>query len=1214
MAFNPIGLASETEQERDENRVLQQFNEFTKETPLPDLSEELAASDQPAGAQNISLKKSVPFKPVKAFKPVRVREASRDSEEDTNMAVDIGVQAVMSIPSGLANMVQTASQLGKAMDDMMPTGLIEWRTDIEKAMGLNVSNTEVVKATEDFKNMLPQPQGMAGEITREIGQFATGMIGGKKLLDIGLKANTLLKAGIAGNMGAFSALDAHRDNVFNMLESVDMSPENKAFLQKWVASSDDDSALQGRVKNVIENAFTGVVVQKVFDGLGWLKAGHVARSKVKNAEKIKPMYEEVVVRLMDEGYTDVATAQAKAIDILKIKDLDLVRGVDFEDTAKFTDSEIITRAKEQGIDVSDYAQKKSIAKLEKKNKSDFEIHKKELIKTVNKMSNDGELVRAAQDLGIDTRAYEVPLEAQTDLFEGGVEQVARDFTLTKPAGDVGQLQPSPTRQSGDLLEPNAPQVRTNLENVQPVAPGDVPLKPIGMTTKGEQSRLAGQHTPEQQAMFAQQEMLLQGASPLVEKAALKVAIIKEIAKKKVPKSITPEVNPLTQEADFLLKGGTPLEKAQLRHKVSEGIRDQRRASTQHTKAVQKKMDKYAAWKRAPGKGDGNILRRGFNKAILGMRERLGTITKRHAHRLNKMERDASMTRGTAMADVTPFAKMVNSLNSRELAKFKSIAVTEGLSGMKKYLAGRDGSDEVIKGLDKMFQDMGVLGKETGEFAYDPEFYPRLIKDFEGLKKALGATERQRLDAKLKSIRLDGRSKQEVESELINKALFSSHLKDRTLTAEIIKSKGLEKYYADPVESIEHYINGMSETLHRRKFFNNNAGLNTVDGRASSMKELFKEDLDKGMMTHQDVEDASALLEARFGEGTIPTKGYIQQTKNFMYMTTLANPLSAATQLGDIPLGAHVNGISNTVYGLVKALSPKSKKMTLEETGIFDIGVDMASGLKSHKWLNTALKYSAFKKIDAIGKETLINASLRKNTKRVGSIEGRKRFIEEYKDAYTAPGQLEQVMRDMSKGNMTPDVKYVLWNDLTKMQPISMSEMPEMYLKNPNVGRFMYALKTFTVKQLNRMYFDGIREITRGSVKKGSAQLMGYAGLLTAGGMSTDAIKDTMLGREQQDFDDRFIANMYKVLGSSDYVMQKARRGDIQGAMAATILPPIFPMTMSLGKDMIPPLFDPEKEWKPMLEWNSMNNVPWGGRIAKSWWGGGAEAYNERQGL
>ena len=57
------------------------------------------------------------------------------------------------------------------------------------------------------------------------------------------------------------------------------------------------------------------------------------------------------------------------------------------------------------------------------------------------------------------------------------------------------------------------------------------------------------------------------------------------------------------------------------------------------------------------------------------------------------------------------------------------------------------------------------------------------------------------------------------------------------------------------------------------------------------------------------------------------------------------------------------------------------------------------------------------------------------------------------------------MKEFADGKITDNTKLVLFNKLLDFQPVAKSEMPQVYLENPN-GRIFYMLKSFTLKQFD----------------------------------------------------------------------------------------------------------------------------------------------------
>ncbi|MBT8448781.1 MAG: hypothetical protein KJO69_03775, partial [Gammaproteobacteria bacterium] len=60
----------------------------------------------------------------------------------------------------------------------------------------------------------------------------------------------------------------------------------------------------------------------------------------------------------------------------------------------------------------------------------------------------------------------------------------------------------------------------------------------------------------------------------------------------------------------------------------------------------------------------------------------------------------------------------------------------------------------------------------------------------------------------------------------------------------------------------------------------------------------------------------------------------QTAKNIMYSGLLGNPVSAATQFGDVGVAIYMNGFRNTLKSLPRALISKSK-IKADDFGLMD---------------------------------------------------------------------------------------------------------------------------------------------------------------------------------------------------------------------------------------------------------------------------------------
>lgn len=653
--------------------------------------------------------------------------------------------------------------------------------------------------------------------------------------------------------------------------------------------------------------------------------------------------------------------------------------------------------------------------------------------------------------------------------------------------------------------------------------------------------------------------------------------------------------------------------------------------TERTDKVGKMVENHLANYRSPGtKGYLTSLPA---KLVLGVRETAQAINPRIGHVLNKWEMANHDRLHTNMLDVDQFEKAYKGLSKRDRATLDDLWNKKDGTAVRAFADSRPALKQAMSGIDAMLKRTVDEGKPLGAFddaQLIHNYLPTNIRDFEGYLKATGREEAGSIDNALAEARdKAGRDLTPYEkADVINKAVRNrpiraaqvgkaSHMKERTME---VTPPHLRGFYDKPVDALRHYVSTMSENIGRRKllgYTEKGDGLNSAEQLAKTIREggseggigiALQEEKAAGNINSGDMHNLSSLIQSRLGPGTLNSARKIQMSKNFMYMGTLANPFSALKQVGDVLLGSYVNGLSNSVMGLAKTLLGRGP--TKEDMGLREINQDLSGhGLKSHIWLNKALSLSGFSKIDAVGKNSILNGSLIKYKRLAKTVKGEAKIRNQYRSAFT-PEEMDQVINDLRAGNISnPNVKYMLWNDLTDMQPISLSEMPKAYLDNPN-GRFFYALKTFTLKGLNRLYFDGIDQWRRGNLTKGTRNLMTYATLLAASGMPADMINDKIMGKDQMDIPDRFLSGLLGIMSMNDYTIEMLKRGDLEGAVTSTILPPVAPLATSLYKDVAPSVFG-DKELKDVEQWKSMNYVPFVGRAIYNIAGGGAERYNDR---
>jgi hypothetical protein len=282
--------------------------------------------------------------------------------------------------------------------------------------------------------------------------------------------------------------------------------------------------------------------------------------------------------------------------------------------------------------------------------------------------------------------------------------------------------------------------------------------------------------------------------------------------------------------------------------------------------------------------------------------------------------------------------------------------------------------------------------------------------------------------------------------------------------------------------------------------------------------------------------------------------------------------------------------------------PKSIKTV--DIGIDSIGQEFTDARKTAKLLNKLFTVSFFRKIDRLGKETFMNAALRKNFKLMKTSSGEAAFRKKWGKFYG--DDIESIVADLKAGKVTEPIKFHTFNELSGVQPVTMSEMPQAYLDNPN-GRILYALKSFTLKQYDVVRREIVQEYQNGNKLAAAKKAAVLAGYLSAANVGTQTIKDLLLNRDVSvdDLPNKALWALTGVFGLNKYVSDKyISQGKITDAAIET-LAPATPIIDAITEGAVM-LTDEDADASRLLR-----SVPLFGPILYNYFGGGLEKYNER---
>lgn len=520
-------------------------------------------------------------------------------------------------------------------------------------------------------------------------------------------------------------------------------------------------------------------------------------------------------------------------------------------------------------------------------------------------------------------------------------------------------------------------------------------------------------------------------------------------------------------------------------------------------------------------------------------------------------------------------------------------------------------DDVQKLLDEVYDE--VVGAGYTSLPKKESYFPRMVKDLDGLLNSLGKVKK---DEYQKAIEAYAKRKNrpvssvtiEEKSDIVNKML-RGYRQTTDKSPRWVKQRTIEtitpdmmKYYYSPAESLQYYLRGVVNDIHRRRFFGRageNSDIGTLDLDAS-IGRFIAEARESGQINGDDMAELGELLSSRFIGGERQMGDIASWIRDTGYAGTIANPISAITQLGDLATSGAIYGLRNTLSAM---FNPKQVK-------IIDIGLEdaitneMMNPGKSANLLQKMFKYSGFQAIDRLGKESTINAALRRFQSMAKTEKGKNELRKKW--GATFGDEMESVIADLENKTVSENIKLLAFNVISDLQPITRSEMPQGYLDSVN-GRMLYMLKSFTIKQYDIVRREIVQEYKKGNKKNAVKMAAMLGGYLMAANTGTQATKDILLGREvrAEDIPDKAMWALLGVYGGNKYMYERyLERGDVKGAAVNLLVPatPLIDSAMTLGKGI------GEEDDRAMTQ---LRAVPVVGPIVYNWFGGGAEAYNER---
>lgn len=653
------------------------------------------------------------------------------------------------------------------------------------------------------------------------------------------------------------------------------------------------------------------------------------------------------------------------------------------------------------------------------------------------------------------------------------------------------------------------------------------------------------------------------------------------------------------KAGLIMASGKPFSIDQSSFKVTQAEANLRAMNSRLITKTSTFLDKYGVGRDAK-KALGSLAS-GFKDAIVPISTRIMQKDRQLGVELISMEARIKKAQHNFHIEVQGFIKGLRTIEKAgKMTELKGYLANGNLSDARRlWNTEFKYSPQAMRDFDKMRGVLKTMYDEANNVGYllpqVKNYYPRRISDLEGLSQVENSkmSEALRIFREKKARDPSDKEIDRMVRDILNPREFESFKTGGSLrnrNKEIVSDDELA-FYHDPEATLVSYINDMVTDIERARFLTKIGAVRPKEGYALDGTDLMgeKDILNQTLAARQkqgryhagDIEELSSLLRSRFTKGELAPSAAVQAFKNSTYIATLGNFKSALTQLGDLAFSAHRNGIVNTslelmnrIPGLRKIVKGSHTRVTKEQVGLEDAIQEFAGDRNGKKALDWFLTKTGFKAMDRLGKETFVNAHFRQIKKLLNNpkfaAQERMRLRNKWNPVFGA--ETDQMINDLANGRFTDNVQVYLFDSLSQVQPISLSEMPKAYLDHPN-GRLFYMLRSFTIKQLDLMRRDILDNLAKGDAPTAFRNLTSLGTTFVLANGSADMLKDFMTGKEIE-MEDTIVDNIWKLSGINRYTGDRILSGT-PGAGAVDLLAPPF----SVWDRLIRSAGDSQKMWE-----------------------------------
>jgi hypothetical protein len=500
----------------------------------------------------------------------------------------------------------------------------------------------------------------------------------------------------------------------------------------------------------------------------------------------------------------------------------------------------------------------------------------------------------------------------------------------------------------------------------------------------------------------------------------------------------------------------------------------------------------------------------------------------------------------------------------------------------------------------LMDDLYVRAKNAGlniNFLFD--YFPRVVKDFEGLMRYYGKDVEQDF---LDYVKQENAKRSAAGETLISQKeqaqLFDRYIRGKQFVqpsripgnikerrTDIIPEDALQ-FYLPPEEALSAYTNSIAVAIETQKLLG--TALQTkkrptvIDGETmqvfnlddptGTLNRVVSQLVSEGALDKTKMQNLEYGLVQIFNPQNASESNILELGRTFSYGSLLVEPTSTLSQMFDLAFTIMDNGVLpafNAMFGT---------KVTMESMGLDpnNLSAEYPAGSRGRqKYFNDVvrkgLQLTGFRRMDQLMKETNLTANYNRFRKTARLAPNNPKFIKFRQEIEFMVGQdVDQVIADLKAGRHDSElVREVLVRKLLETQPLNRFELPLSVSNNPNY-RMLYTMKSFLIKQLAlvaRRYGVTMMDSSQPLRKRAAAakDIIKLLILFQVVGLPLDFLKDLIAGRDVYPGDYSTNA-LLRIAGMSKYTLYQAERG-LGGAVGSYFLPVGLDQTFTMLDDV-----------------------------------------------